>query len=227
MVSTAWIARFSFTLSGISSKSFTLSFGINTVLIPPRCAASNFLSIHRLVILYRVSWFHQSSRHRHALGYPLSKKLMRYTLRYLHLDHLWCSTIRHVNMNITFFMEFRIDTQFFRARTDTVIAAWIDSFITSPNEPVKVNLPLPTTEAVSMVSKSPPTSVHARPVTSPTRFCVSAFTEFKTFHTKIVMQVIWINGNGFHFWLTNKFFTALRQILEISRSNPRTPASRV
>ena len=61
------------------------------------------------------------------------------------------------------------------------MAAWIDSFITSPNEPVKVNLPLPTTEAVSMVSKSPPTSVHARPVTSPTRFWVSALPNSKRF----------------------------------------------
>ena len=67
-----------------------------------------------------------------------------------------------------------------RART-TVIAAWIDSFITSPNEPVKVNLPLPTTEAVSMVSKSPPTSVHARPLLLRLRFYVSALPNSKRF----------------------------------------------
>ena len=65
-----------------------------------------------------------------------------------------------------------------RART-TVMAAWMDSFITSPNEPVYVSFPLPTTEAVSIVSKSPPTSVQARPVTSPIRFCVSALPNSK------------------------------------------------
>ena len=51
-----------------------------------------------------------------------------------------------------------------RLRT-TVSAAWIDSCMTSPSLPVDTTLPLPGTTALSMVSSSPPTSVHARPVT--------------------------------------------------------------
>jgi glycosyltransferase involved in cell wall biosynthesis len=47
-------------------------------------------------------------------------------------------------------------------------AAEIDSFITSRRLPVTVILPLPGIMTPSMVSSSPPTSVHARPVTMPT-----------------------------------------------------------
>ena len=53
---------------------------------------------------------------------------------------------------------------FARART-TVRAASMDSFITSPSEPVRVIMPLPGMTCASMVSNSPPTSVHAKPVT--------------------------------------------------------------
>jgi hypothetical protein len=60
-----------------------------------------------------------------------------------------------------------------RLRT-TVRAASTDSFITSPSEPVRVMTPLPGMVAASMVSRSPPTSVHARPTTWPTWFCCSA-----------------------------------------------------
>jgi DNA-binding FadR family transcriptional regulator len=56
----------------------------------------------------------------------------------------------------------------------TVRAASTDSFITSPSEPVRVIVPLPGMVAASMVSKSPPTSVHANPTTCPTWFCCSA-----------------------------------------------------
>ena len=55
-----------------------------------------------------------------------------------------------------------------------VSAARADSFITSPNEPVRMILPLPGIEVVSMVSSSPPTSVQAKPTTCPTWFCCSA-----------------------------------------------------
>src|SRR5690242_21318944 len=48
-------------------------------------------------------------------------------------------------------------------------AAEIDSFITSRRLPVTVMRPLPGIDVPSMVSSSPPTSVQARPVTTPTR----------------------------------------------------------
>ncbi len=54
-----------------------------------------------------------------------------------------------------------------RLRT-TERAASTDSFITSPSEPVRMMTPLPGIDVASMVSSSPPTSVHARPVTWPT-----------------------------------------------------------
>src|SRR3989344_3300639 len=60
-----------------------------------------------------------------------------------------------------------------RLRT-TVRAASTDSFITSPKEPVRVITPLPGMAAASLVSRSPPTSVQARPTTWPTWFCASA-----------------------------------------------------
>jgi hypothetical protein len=56
----------------------------------------------------------------------------------------------------------------------TVRAASMDSFMTSPNWPVRVMLPLPGIREASMVSSSPPTSVQARPVTWPTWLFFSA-----------------------------------------------------
>ena len=44
----------------------------------------------------------------------------------------------------------------------------MDSVITSPSLPVIVILPLPGTMTDSIVSSSPPTSVHAKPVVIPT-----------------------------------------------------------
>ena len=47
-------------------------------------------------------------------------------------------------------------------------AADADSFMTSPSWPVRITLPLPGISAASIVSRSPPTSVQARPTTWPT-----------------------------------------------------------
>ena len=60
-----------------------------------------------------------------------------------------------------------------RLRT-TDSAAWIDSCMTSPSLPVVIVFALPGMTATSIVSSSPPTSVHARPVTWPTWFSFSA-----------------------------------------------------
>ena len=49
-----------------------------------------------------------------------------------------------------------------------MMAAWADSFITSPSEPVSSSLPLPSTTATSACKISPPTEVQARPLTTPT-----------------------------------------------------------
>ena len=47
-------------------------------------------------------------------------------------------------------------------------AASIDSFITSPSFPVVFIRPLPGSFSASICSRSPPTDVQARPVTTPT-----------------------------------------------------------
>lgn len=45
-----------------------------------------------------------------------------------------------------------------------------DSFITSPSFPVSFSFPSPGVSAASMYSMSPPTGVHASPVTTPAGF---------------------------------------------------------
>ena len=47
-------------------------------------------------------------------------------------------------------------------------AAWADSFITSPREPVRVRRPLPLKAVASMNMTSPPEAVQAMPVAMPT-----------------------------------------------------------
>jgi hypothetical protein len=49
-----------------------------------------------------------------------------------------------------------------------MLAAWIDSFITSRRLPVTVILALAGHHDASIVRNSPPTSVQASPVTTPT-----------------------------------------------------------
>jgi hypothetical protein len=62
----------------------------------------------------------------------------------------------------------RLDAEIDSPRADIGAAAEIDSFITSRRLPVTVILPLPGIMTPSMVSSSPPTSVQASPVTTPT-----------------------------------------------------------
>ena len=76
-----------------------------------------------------------------------------------------------------------------RLRT-TVIAALIDSCITSPSLPVNVVLPLPGTATDSIVSSSPPTSVQASPVTWPTWFCLLGDAEREAAHAEILVEIL-------------------------------------
>ncbi len=109
----------------------------------------------------------------------------------------------------------------------TVRAASTDSFITSPSDPVRMIWPLPGITADSIVSRSPPTSVHARPTTWPTWFFFSARpksylrTPRKSFRFSSVTTALPSCV------LSCTPLTTLRQTLEISRSSERTPASRV
>ena len=88
-------------------------------------------------------------------------------------------------------------------------------------------LPLPGITAASIVSRSPPTSVHARPTTWPTWFFFSARpkSNLRTPRKSLRFSSVTTTLPSYFFsWMP---LTTLRQILEISRSSERTPASRV
>jgi len=113
-------------------------------------------------------------------------------------------------------------------------AAEIDSFITSPSLPVDVVLPLPGSATASIVSRSPPTSVHARPVTWPTWFFFSAMPYVKRRTPRYLSRFFELTSTGPLALRAlpsdsrnSRAFTTLRQILLMSRSRLRTPASRV
>jgi hypothetical protein len=82
--------------------------------------------------------------------------------------------IGHVDVDVPLLEQLVLDAELRRARRTTVRAASIDSFITSPKLAGAHDLPLPGIRAASMVSRSPPTSVQARPVTWPTWLVFSA-----------------------------------------------------
>ena len=109
----------------------------------------------------------------------------------------------------------------------TVLAASTDSFITSPMEPVRVMTPLPGITAASMVNRSPPTSVQAKPVTWPTWFSFAARPKSYIFTDRNFSRLSAFTVTGAASFLRRSNFTTLRQILLISRSKERTPASRV
>ncbi|MNT32200.1 hypothetical protein D3C72_1680690 [compost metagenome] len=113
-----------------------------------------------------------------------------------------------------------------RERT-TERAASTDSFITSPSEPVRVMLPLPGMIAASMVSRSPPTSVHARPVTWPTWFSLPArpksYLRTPRNLSRFSESTLIVPDSFF----SSSSLTTLRAIFDTSRSSERTPASRV
>ena len=76
-----------------------------------------------------------------------------------------------------------------RART-TDSAADADSFITSPSWPVRISWPLPGTSVDSICSRSPPTSVHARPVTRPISFSLFRAAVVETAHAEVLVEVL-------------------------------------
>ncbi|MMZ66025.1 hypothetical protein D1872_284770 [compost metagenome] len=100
--------------------------------------------------------------------------------------------------------------------------------MTSPSEPVVMNLPLPFTAATSMVSNSPPTDVQARPFTRPTCASSSAIPKSNLCGPKYSGRLAEvISSCKFLDFLLTASFTTLRAILDTSRSKLRTPASRV
>ncbi|MNV37394.1 hypothetical protein D3C71_1289120 [compost metagenome] len=130
-----------------------------------------------------------------------------------------------------------------RERT-TDRAAEADSFITLPSCPVRISWPLPGTRVDSICSRSPPTSVQARPVTRPISFCSSARPKSTRRTPRYLSRFLPLTTTrAFFFALafllalaglaspagpaSAMSLTTLRQILATSRSRLRTPDSRV
>ena len=108
-----------------------------------------------------------------------------------------------------------------------VIAALIDSCITSPNCPVKIYFPLPGITAVSTLSSSPPTSVQANPFTKPTVFSFSASPCLNLLTPRKSLRLFLSTLMLFNFLLSKSFLTTFLHILDISLSRFLTPASLV
>ena len=105
-------------------------------------------------------------------------------------------------------------------------AAWIDSLITSPNLPVIVSFPLPIDKITSTDKISPPTSVQANPLVTPTKFFFSISFDLN-FATPKKSCKIFLLRLTFFFLEVSITFTAFLQIFEISFSKFLTPASLV
>ena len=155
--------------SGISARSLTFSSGINTILIPPRCAASNFSlsppmanTSPRRVISPVIA---TSAR----TGIPVNAETSAVVMATPAEGPSFGVAPSGTCTCISVFSKVSslIPSRPARART-TERAASTDSFITSPREPVRRIFPLPGSTTASMVSNSPPTSVQAKPVTCPT-----------------------------------------------------------
>ncbi|MNT33175.1 hypothetical protein D3C72_1690870 [compost metagenome] len=164
------------TLSGISARSLTFSSGISTVLMPPRSAASSFSFRPPIAVTSPRSVISPVMATSARTGMPLRADTSAVVIAAPALGPslgvapsgtwMWISRFSNTSS--------RIPSERARLRT-TVRAASTDSFITSPSEPVRLMTPLPGMAAASIVSRSPPTSVHARPTTWPTWFFCSAW----------------------------------------------------
>ena len=107
------------------------------------------------------------------------------------------------------------------------IPVWADSFITVPNLPVKTTCPFPFKTLTSAVKVSPPTAVHARPVTIPTSGLVPAnwclYLFLPKYSSKSALVITTPSKEGF----STYFLATFLHILPIVLSKFLTPASLV
>ncbi|MNV66507.1 hypothetical protein D3C71_1592640 [compost metagenome] len=153
----------------------TFSSGIKTVLMPPRCAASNFSfrppignTSPRSVISPVMATSARTGMRDNAETMAVVIAIPADGPSFGVAPSGTCTCMSCFSKTLSAKPRRRA-----RERT-TVRAASTDSFITSPSEPVRWMTPLPGMSATSMVSKSPPTSVQASPVTWPIWFSFSA-----------------------------------------------------
>jgi hypothetical protein len=97
--------------------------------------------------------------------------------------------IGHVQVDVVLLQEVAVDAEADARERTTDSAADADSFITSPSWPVRISWPLPGTSVDSICSRSPPTSVQARPVTRPISFFLGT-AEVEATHAQVLVQVL-------------------------------------
>ena len=106
------------------------------------------------------------------------------------------------------------------------IAIVADSFITFPKFPVKVSSPLPL-EIIDSINKiSPPTRVHARPVTTPA-ISLFSYLSLSSFGAPNISMICSFDIFTIYFSSIAIFIAANRTIFAICFSNPLTPLSLV
>ena len=158
-----------FTLSGISARSFSLSAGIITVLMPPRSAASSFSFNPPMASTLPRSVTSPVMATSLRTGMPVITDTTDVTIATpadgpslgVAPSGTWTWMSRLSNSGGLTPISGEIE----RTKLE---AASIDSFITSPSLPVVFIRPLPGRRSASICNRSPPTEVQARPVTTPT-----------------------------------------------------------
>ena len=111
-----------------------------------------------------------------------------------------------------------------RIRLKDIVA---DSFITSPSWPVSVSFPVPGINVPSMKRISPPTGVHASPVTTPGTGSFLASSCRITSFPRISVEHIRLTTNGRSAVPDTIFSDTYRAILASCFLSHLTPASRV
>ncbi|KJU83314.1 conserved hypothetical protein, membrane [Candidatus Magnetobacterium bavaricum] len=154
---------------GNSSKSFSLRFGTMILFMPIRLAARVFSLSPPMGSTVPLSVTSPVMAMFLLTGMPVSADAIAVVI-VIPADGpslgmapagtcMWMSRLENSSSSI--FKSFALERTYDRA-------AWADSFITSPSCPVMVRLPLPFIVMASTYIISPPLSVHAKPVETPT-----------------------------------------------------------
>src|SRR5438094_1870133 len=227
IVSTGLISSSCFTSSGTSTRSLWLRAGTSTVLTPARAAAVSFslsppigrmrprsVSSPVIATSWRDGRRHKSDARAVAIAIPADGP----SFGTAPAGRCRCTSVC-VNASSG------IPSEPARARS-RLHAAWADSFITSPSCPVRVICPFPGIWIASMNMMSPPTGVHASAVDTPTSgarpatsLCTLGWPAYFSRFFTVTRTVSALRST------TSR--AALRSAPWISRSNWRTPASRV
>ena len=107
------------------------------------------------------------------------------------------------------------------------IAVWADSFITSPNWPVNTTCPLPFNTLTSTFKVTPPTAVHASPVTIPISGLTPAKSNVYLSLPKYSSRSSFLTTTSVKVGSSTYFLAIFLHIFPIVLSKVLTPASLV